>query len=156
MNITDLLSPERVACCSDVGSKKRLLEHICKLLADSAPELSEIDIFAALLSREKLGSTGLGMGVAIPHGRLEDLDQPLCAFVKLDTAVDFDSSDGEPVDLIFALLVPIDSTEEHLQVLSTIAEVFSNSGTCEALRDCQSSECLLEQLYSWESHRIPA
>ena len=156
MNITDLLIPERVTCCHDVGSKKRLLEHIGKLLASSSPLLSQNDIFDALLNREKLGSTGLGKGVAIPHGRMASLEKPVCAFVKLDTPVDFDASDGEPVDLIFALLVPEDSTEEHLQVLSTIAEIFSNAGVSMALRQCGTDSCLLEHLSLWEAQRISA
>ncbi len=156
MNITDLLSPDRVACCDDVASKKRLLEQISELLAGSATGLSDSEIFEALISREKLGSTGLGKGVAIPHGRMPELESPVCAFIKLSTAVDFDASDGEPVDLVFALLVPEDSTEEHLQVLSTIAEIFSNSGVCTALRDCDSGDCLQQQLFQWEARRIPA
>lgn len=156
MNITDLLSPERVACCDDVGSKKRILEQLSKLLADSSPALSQNEIFDALINREKLGSTGLGKGVAIPHGRMAALEYPLCAFIKPATPIDFDATDGEPVDLIFTLLVPEDSTEEHLQVLSTIAEIFSNTGICAALRQCESGSCLLQQLYQWETHRIPA
>ena len=156
MNITDLLSLDRVACCDDVASKKRQLEQISDLLAGSATGLSDSEIFEALINREKLGSTGLGKGVAIPHGRMPGLESPVCAFIKLSTAVDFDTSDGEPVDLVFALLVPEDSTEEHLQVLSTIAEIFSNSGVCTALRNCDSNDCLLQQLYQWEARRIPA
>ena len=156
MNITDLLDPERVVCRDNVGSKKRLLERLSELLAGSSPALLQNEIFDALLNREKLGSTGLGKGVAIPHGRMATLKHPVCAFIKLDTPVDFDTSDGQPIDLIFALLVPEDSTEEHLQVLSTIAEIFSTTGICSALRACEASSCLLEQLYLWESHRIPA
>ena len=156
MNITDLLSPERVASRDEVGSKKRLLERLGELLASSSPVLSQHDIFDALLNREKLGSTGLGKGVAIPHGRVAGLEHPVCALIKLGTAIDFDASDGQPVDLAFALLVPEDSTEEHLQVLSTIAEIFSDTGICTALRACETGSCLLEQLHQWESHRIPA
>jgi len=156
MNITDLLNPERVVCKDNVGSKKRLLEQLSELLAGSSPDLSQQEIFHALLNREKLGSTGLGRGVAIPHGRMAMLEQPVCTFIKLATPVDFDAADGQPVDLVFTLLVPEDSTEEHLQVLSTIAEIFSNTGICTALRACESGNCLLEQLYLWESHRIPA
>jgi len=156
MNITDLLSPERVACSDEVGSKKRLLEQLGELLASSSPVLSQHEVFDALLNREKLGSTGLGKGVAIPHGRMAGLEHPVCAFIKLGAAVDFDATDGQPVDLVFALLVPEDSTEEHLQVLSTIAEIFSNTGICSALRTCETGDCLLEQLHQWESHRISA
>jgi len=156
MNITDLLMQDRVSCREDVGSKKRLLEYSSELLANSSPELSQNEIFNALINREKLGSTGLGKGVAIPHGRIASLERPLCAFVKLANPVDFDATDGQPVDLIFTLLVPEDSTEEHLQVLSTIAEIFSNAGISMALRQCDTDSCLLEQLCQWEARRISA
>ena len=156
MNITDLLMPDRVSCRDDLGSKKRMLEYVSELLAGSSPELTQNEIFDALINREKLGSTGLGKGVAIPHGRIASLERPVCAFVKLATPVDFDATDGQPVDLIFTLLVPEDSTEEHLQVLSTIAEIFSNAGISKALRQCDTGSCLLEQLCQWEARRISA
>jgi len=156
MNITDLLMPDRVSCRDDLGSKKRLLEYVSELLAGSSPELTQNEIFDALINREKLGSTGLGKGVAIPHGRMASLERPVCAFVKLATPVDFDATDGQAVDLIFTLLVPEDSTEEHLQVLSTIAEMFSNAGISMALRQCDTDSCLLEQLCQWEARRISA
>ena len=94
MNITDLLVPDRVSCRDGLGSKKRLLEYVSELLAGSSPGLTQHEIFEALISREKLGSTGLGKGVAIPHGRIASLEQPLCAFVRLATPVDFDATDG--------------------------------------------------------------
>ena len=156
MNITSLLSPDRVVCCDDIASKKRLLEQLSELLSKSSPQLSQQVIFDALVNREKLGSTGLGKGVAIPPGRMAALVEPLCAFIKVKTPVDFDSSDGQPVDLVFCLLVPEDSTEEHLQVLSTIAEIFSNQPVCSALRECDSGECILAKLYQWERQRISA
>ena len=156
MNITDLLMPNRVICRENIGSKKRLLEYVSELLANSSPELSQNEIFNALINREKLGSTGLGKGIAIPHGRIASLEKPACAFVKLTSPVDFDATDGQPVDLIFTLLVPENSTEEHLQVLSTIAEMFSNDGISMALRQCETDSCLLEQLCQWEARRISA
>jgi PTS system nitrogen regulatory IIA component len=156
MNITSLLSPERVVVCDDIASKKRLLEHLGELLAGSSPQLSKQVIFDALVNREKLGSTGLGKGVAIPHGRMAALEQPVCAFIRVKNPVDFDASDGQPVDLVFSLLVPEESTEEHLQVLSTIAEIFSNTGVCTALRQCDDGACVLDRLYQWESQRISA
>lgn len=156
MNIANLLSPERVSICTDIGSKKRLLEQLSELLAGSSPQLSQHEVFEALLNREKLGSTGLGKGVAIPHGRMPGLERPLCAFIRLDTPLDFDAADSQLVDLVFCLLVPEDSTEEHLQVLSTIAEIFSNPGVCAALRQCADNDCILGQLFEWESRRIPA
>ena len=87
---------------------------------------------------------------------MASLEKPVCAFVKLANPVDFDATDGQPVDLIFTLLVPEDSTEEHLQVLSTIAEIFSNAGISMALRQCDTDSCLLEQLCQWEARRISA
>ena len=156
MNITDLLEPERIVCCSNIGSKKRMLEKLAAMLAENTSQITQHDIFDALVNREKLGSTGLGQGVAIPHGRMTSLTAPLCAFIKIDEPVEFDASDGQAVDLVFALLVPEDSTEEHLQVLSTIAEIFSNPVICKALRNCETGQCILEQLYQWESQRISA
>lgn len=156
MKITSLLSPDRIVCCDDIASKKRLLEHLSELLCKSSPLLSQQAVFDALVNREKLGSTGLGRGVAIPHGRMAALEEPVCAFIKVDTPVDFDASDDQPVDLVFCLLVPEDSTEAHLQVLSTIAEIFSNPAMCSTLRNCDSGECILAQLHEWESQRLPA
>ena len=93
MNSTDLLSSERVACRDEVGSKKRLLEQLGGLLASSSPMLSQHEIFDALLNREKLGSTGLGKGVAIPHGRMAGLEHPVCAFIKLCLLYTSDAAD---------------------------------------------------------------
>ena len=156
MNITSLLSPDRVVTCDDIGSKKRVLELLAELLGSSSQVLSQQEIFDSLLNREKLGSTGLGKGVALPHGRLASLQAPVCAFIKVNPPVDFDALDGEPVDLVFSLLVPEDSTEEHLQVLSNIAEIFSDPAICTSLRNCQSDKCLLDLLGQWENQRISA
>ena len=156
MNIAELLSPDRVICCAHIGSKKKLLERISDLLAQDAPQLTTNEIFDSLVSREKLGSTGLGKGVALPHGRMSPLDKPICAFIKLDEAVDFDAMDGKPVDLVFALLVPEESTEEHLQVLSTIAEMFSNPAFCSSLYGCNNDTCLFELFNQRETHQMSA
>ena len=156
MNISELITPECVLCCPEIGSKKRLLEQISELLARMAPQHSQTEIFESLINREKLGSTGLGKGVAIPHGRMAVLDQPICAFIKLDTPVDFDATDEQPVDLIFALLVPEDSTEEHLQILSSVAELFSNEGFCASMRQCTTDECVYQLLNHQEAQQIPA
>ena len=151
MNISDFLIQERVSCCPQVGSKKRLLESISELLARKAPQLSKNEIFDSLISREKLGSTGLGKGVAIPHGRLSGLERPVCAFIKLDQPIEFDALDGQPVDLVFALIVPENSTDEHLQILSSIAALFSNPAFCSRIRECRNDACLLQEL----THRDP-
>jgi len=156
MNIAELISPERVLRCAEISSKKRVLEHVSELLATGTARLGWNEIFDSLVSREKLGSTGLGRGVALPHGRIASLDKPVCAFLKLDAAVDFDAADGQPVDLVFALLVPEDSTEEHLQVLSLVAELFSNPGFCSSIRACETDTCLYELLSQQEQQQISA
>lgn len=156
MNIAELIVPERVAYCPQIGSKKRLLEHISELLARDTPMLTWDEIFNSLINREKLGSTGLGKGVALPHGRIGTLDKPVCAFVRLGEPIEFDAADGEPVDLVFALLVPEESTEEHLQVLSSIAELFSRAAFCTSMRHCESDNCLYRLLNQQENQQIPA
>ncbi|MCO6411515.1 MAG: PTS IIA-like nitrogen regulatory protein PtsN [Thiogranum sp.] len=153
MRISDLLSPDRVACRQDSSSKKRSLEILGKLLADALPEFTEGEIFNSLISRERLGSTGLGKGVALPHGRLQGLKQPIAAAVTLAESVDFDAIDGQPVDLLFALLVPEESTDEHLQILARLAEMFISPEFCNKLRDCDSGDQCYKLIIDWESRQ---
>jgi len=134
MKLSEILSPECIRLDSDATSKKRVLESVSQLLADTDEELSPREVFDCLIAREKLGSTGLGQGVAIPHGRLDGLDKTIGVFLRLPKGVDFDAPDNEPVDLVFALLVPKESTEEHLQVLASIASYFNSKGSGDALR----------------------
>ena len=157
MNISQLIDEDHVLCCPEVTSKKRLLEVVSELLATGLSHISAHEIFDSLINREKLGSTGLGRGVAIPHGRIAALAQPVCAFIRLEDAVEFDATDGQPVDLAFALLVPEESTEEHLQVLSLIAELFSDQDFCSGVRNCRDKECLVQLLLNRRDvQQIPA
>ena len=110
------------------------LEELSKLLAAKDTSLSYIEVFDCLVAREKLGSTGLGNGIAIPHGRLKGGKKTIAAFMQLQHGIEYDAVDEAPVDLLFALLVPEDSTDEHLQTLSHLAEMFSNTETLEQLR----------------------
>ena len=152
MEIAELLSADRVVSGVAVSSKKRALEAVSGLLAEvGGVELSEVEIFDGLIARERLGSTGLGHGVAIPHGRFKDVSKALGVFIKTDEAIDFDAIDGEPVDLIFALMVPEDCTEEHLQLLAALAEMFSDPAVRERLRQSNSSAELQETLCHWHS-----
>lgn len=171
MEVNQLITPDRVQCLSGINSKKRALETISGLLGSGAAGVDPTDIFHQLIERERLGSTGLGHGVALPHGRLTSALQTdnsddaqfeqtlrqsmtLGCFIKLDQGVDFDSPDSKPADLLFGLLVPEDCTDEHLQVLATLANMFSNTEFCEQLRHCQSSEELFTQLSGWsQSHQ---
>ena len=134
MKLSEILSPNCIRLDADATSKKRVLESASELLADTDQNLSPRQVFDCLIAREKLGSTGLGHGVAIPHGRLAGLDRTIGVFLRVPKGVDFDAPDNQPVDLVFALLVPEDSTEEHLQVLANIASYFDVETSRDALR----------------------
>ena len=149
MNITDLLTAGRVVCRSDVASKKRVLDLVSELIAAGATGVESRAIFDSLIGRERLGSTGLGNGVALPHGRLGGTAQALGAFVKLARGVDFDAIDGQPVDLVFALLVPEHFTDEHLKILAHLAEMFSDRAFCERLRATAADAELYALLTGW-------
>ncbi|MCP4409134.1 MAG: PTS IIA-like nitrogen regulatory protein PtsN [Gammaproteobacteria bacterium] len=144
MTIADLLSLERIALQPDVSSKKRALEVLSEQLASAASNLNAIEIFDCLIARERLGSTGLGHGVAIPHARIAGVDDSVGAVLKLRQGVDYDALDQGPVDLLFALLVPEESTEVHLGLLSQLAEMFSDEKVLKELRTAQDSNTLLK------------
>jgi PTS system nitrogen regulatory IIA component len=152
MKLRDILTPERIRLDSDATSKKRVLESASRLLADSDNNLSPRAIFDCLIARERLGSTGLGHGVAIPHGRVAGLDKTIGVFIRVPKGVDFDAPDNEPVDLIFTLLVPEESTEEHLQVLANIATYFNSRDSRDALRVDISPEKARELLCQADDH----
>lgn len=149
MNITDLIARERIICNSEVASKKRVIEVISELLAMGQADLTARPIFDSLISRERLGSTGLGHGVALPHGRFHQGRQAVGAFIKVAKAVDFDALDRQPVDLVFGLLVPDHYTDEHLRILSHLAEMFSDQPFCQQLRASDSDQALFERLRDW-------
>ena len=153
MQISELLSPARIACRRDSSSKKRSLEIVSGLLADALAEFTDGEIFDSLVGRERLGSTGLGQGVALPHGRLQGLKQPIAAAITLDESVDYDAIDGKPVDIMFALLVPEESTEEHLQILARLAEMFSDQEFCAKLRSCNDGDQCFKLISNWDSHQ---
>lgn len=143
MQVTDLLTPDRIACNVEASSKKRALEHLSALIADSNDKFLAVEVFDSLIARERLGSTGLGHGIAIPHGRVKNSEETIGAFIKLKEAIDYDAIDNQPVDLFFALLVPEHSTDEHLQLLSQLATIFRDESLRQHLRASNSSEALL-------------
>ena len=131
----------------DVGSKKRLFEQI-GLLFENSRQVPRARVFDSLFDREKLGSTGLGYGVAIPHGRIKTLKEPVCAFVRTAQAVPFEAPDGQPVSLVFAMLVPEHATEAHLEILSELAQMFSDEALRNALNattDVQAAHRLITE-----------
>lgn len=142
MKLADILSSGRIATGIAVTSKKRALEEIARLLALGTEGLTAADIVTSLANREKLGSTGLGHGVAIPHGRVPGITQSVGAFIRLKHPVDYDTHDGQPVDLIFGLLVPQHATGEHLQHLAAIAEKFSDDDFCAAVHAAKDETAL--------------
>jgi PTS system nitrogen regulatory IIA component len=140
MNISDILTPERTFADLKLASKKRTLESRSHLLGDQMTTFDGPELFNALITREKLGSTGFGDGIAIPHCRLAQCARVTGALVRLDKAVDFDAIDQQPVDLLFVLLVPLEATDEHLQILATLAERFSQPEFREDLRNASSAD----------------
>ncbi|WP_120996858.1 PTS IIA-like nitrogen regulatory protein PtsN [Stutzerimonas urumqiensis] len=134
IRLEDILTPGR--CTVDVpgGSKKRVLEQVARLIAGDLPDLDPQLVFESLVAREKLGSTGFGNGIAIPHCRLAGCQAPVSGVLRLDAAVDFDAIDGIPVDLLFVLLVPQAATDEHLELLRQIASMLDRSEVRDRLR----------------------
>jgi PTS system nitrogen regulatory IIA component len=142
---------KRIGCNVEAASKKRVLEQLGKRLAESVPALTQDLVFDALLDRERLGSTGLGKGIALPHARNSHVAKAVAAFIKLPKGVDFDAIDGQPVDLAFAMLVPLEATEEHLQLLAQLAKMFSDTTFCDALRNADSAQELLQLIQQQEA-----
>ncbi len=144
IRLAHILTPERSQVNVPGGSKKRVLEYIAHLIASDLPEIDEDVLFESLVAREKLGSTGFGNGIAIPHCRLIGCNAPISAVLHLETAVDFDAIDGEPVDLLFVLLVPEEATDEHLELLRQIASIFEQDDVRERLRNAPDSTALYQ------------
>ncbi|NKB62715.1 MAG: hypothetical protein GKR95_11560 [Gammaproteobacteria bacterium] len=128
-----------------VASRKRLFEELAQLIVDNSDAVSECDcIFKTLNDRERLGSTGLGKGIALPHGRLEGIDTPIIAAVKLKEAIDYDAIDDQPVWMAICLLVPVDANETHLKLLSRLATGFGEDGFIEKLKQADCADGLYE------------
>lgn len=134
MNLSGILIDERIECASEARSKKRALEVVATLLAEGEDAIGQSAVFGALIGRERLGSTAVGHGVAIPHGRLEGIESVRGAFLRLTDPVDFEAADGEPVDLLVGLLVPSECGDEHLAVLAAIAERVADPDLLRRLR----------------------
>jgi PTS system nitrogen regulatory IIA component len=139
----DFISETRIGQGLEITSKKRLLEALARLLASGPPSMNPDTVFERLLERERLGSTGLGHGIALPHARIKDVSEAIGAFVSTTAGVDYDAIDGEPVDLAFAMLVPEKATEEHLQLLAQLAGLFSDPLMRKRLREAESAAAIL-------------
>ncbi|GAB6040185.1 PTS IIA-like nitrogen regulatory protein PtsN [Endothiovibrio diazotrophicus] len=150
MQLSELLCRECSTRTLQAGSKKRALELVSEMIANHLDALTQAEIFDSLIGRERLGSTGMGHGVAIPHGRVKGIARAIGAFVRLEQAVDFDAIDRQPVDLLFFLLVPEHYTDEHLQILSTLAEMFSDEPFCATLRAAADDASLYRLIVDWQ------
>ncbi len=151
-NVSDLLTEARTKCGAEVSSKKRALEQLSELLMVDQGSTDETvrSVFEGLCVRERLGSTGLGRGVALPHSRAADIEQPRAAIMRLAEPIDFDAPDRGPVDLLFGLLVPEHGNDEHLRILSRLAEMFRDEALCSRLRQCSSDEELYATISQWQ------
>lgn len=142
MDIASILPPNCILFNQRYTSKKRILEAVTSHLCDQYSFLDSNNVFSALIARERLGSTGIGLGIAMPHCRISDCDKALGLLVTLNQAVDFDAIDNKPVDIVFVLIVPDGKEQDHLKTLATIAEVFSREEIQKAMRGAESSEAL--------------
>lgn len=140
MQVESLLPLSRIRSDVSVSSKKRALQSLSQLLAEEETGLEEGDIFDSFLARERLGATGLGKGVAIPHGRMASAKEAYAAIVKLEKGVAYDAPDEEPVDVLIGLVVPQDSTEEHLNILASFAEMLADEKSLSQIRLASSDE----------------
>ncbi len=152
LDFVQLLDLSRIKCNQPISSKKRALESLAELLTPYAKEHTHMDVLDTLSARERLGSTGLGHGIALPHGRMSNLQAPLAAIITLQEGIDFDSADAKPVVTLFALLMPQHCNEEHLQILSALAKLFIQPELRTALTRSESPEQLMKNFTDWSNN----
>ncbi len=141
MEITDLLAPEAVIPHMKAQSKKQLLQDLAQRMAQLSG-LPERRIAETLIERERLGSTGMGQGIAIPHGRLAGLDRIVGLFARLESPIEYEAVDGQPVDLVFLLLAPENAGADHLKALARVSRLLRNQAVCEKLRAAAKPEVM--------------
>jgi PTS system nitrogen regulatory IIA component len=144
LELSTVLSLQRTHCGLSGGSKKRLFETVASLVSESDSGLASSEVYGSLLAREKLGSTALGSGIAIPHCRISGCSQAQGFLFTLSEAIDFDAPDGKPVDVLFVLLVPEEAHQEHLNILAGLAKLLSIDAYCQSLRDASSAQDLFD------------
>lgn len=141
MDISDLIVPESVIANLRVTSKKQALQELAKKAAELTGQ-PERALFEVLMERERLGTTGVGHGIGIPHGKLPELDRLYGLFARLETPIDFDAIDDHPVDLIFVLLAPETAGADHLKALARVSRLFRDRAVCDKLRGTDSAEAI--------------
>ena len=141
MEIYDLLSPASVIPNLRAANKRQALQGLARRVASLA-KLDEHRVFETLLEREQLGTTGIGAGTAVPHGRLPDLPRPIALFARLEKPIEFDAIDSQPVDLIFLLLTPSDASADHLKALARISRLLRDRAMCTKLRGTDAADAI--------------
>ena len=144
MTLQDILTPDCTFCAVSGSSKKRILDKICTIAATKNADHSPFELLESLMAREKMGSTGIGNGIAIPHGRLNGTQQVIAIVMTTQNAIAFDAIDNRPVDIFIALFVPEDHCQEHLTTLQSIAKIFSNKSIAKHARKCQNDNELFQ------------
>lgn len=147
-NLAKILSLDNIVLDLEVSSKKRTFEQV-GILFENNNGIARATVSDNLFARERLGSTGLGHGVAVPHGRIKGLKSALAAFVRLSEPIPFESPDGQPVSLLIFLLIPDHVTQQHLEILSEIAEMFSNETLRTELQTCQEKTTIYAKIIDW-------
>lgn len=142
MQLEDILSLDRCHCGIEGVSKQRVLTKISEIISENIDSLKAAEVFDALIAREQLGTTGLGNGIAIPHCRLAPCENIIGALITLDKAIDFDSIDKKPVDILFVLLVPHEENDEHVRTLAELARLFNDEDFCSRIRHTNNREDL--------------
>lgn len=152
-----LLGASRIQCEASTTSKKKSLQLVAQLIEESLnlhdeedDEDVDMDVIDALTAREKLGCTGMGHGIAIPHGRVDFITEPVGALVTLTEPVDFDAPDDRPVDVVFGLLIPEEKTEEHLHILASVARFFNSEDNRQKVRAAKNAAEILDMLKDWQ------
>lgn len=155
MNLENIIKSDSVLCNAHARSKKHSLEILSELLGRSSPDISAEEIFAKLIERERLGCTGLDKGIAFPHCRVGGVESSVGALIKLSSPVDFDSSDGESVDLVFGLMVPENLDESHHDDIALITKILSDESLRARMRSAGSSSELYEALLTGYQEPLP-
>lgn len=150
MKLSELLNQENIIADLNAGDKRGVLEELVEALIHNEASIDKHALVKVLLEREHLGSTGIGDGVAIPHGKYHGISQPLVSFGRSRKGVDFESMDGQPAHLFFLLVAPEDSANIHLKVLATIARILKNSAFRKALMDARSGEEIYQKILRYD------
>lgn len=153
MNIADLLTPRGVIAQLRAGNKRQALQEIARRAA-AMSGVAEREVYDVLAERERLGSTGIGRGIAVPHGKIAGLRSLYGLFARLERPIPFDAIDDRPVDLVFVLLAPADAGAEHLRALALVSRLLRDAATCQKLRGTDSADALYALLTDRAESRV--